>query len=189
MMPVQERGSGNDFRIVKGSVLDIDDLMAVWQFQATLVPFATAVDHGLLPGHRLSDAQREEIAWWSGKTVAVEKLQQLSKVLPAGKSWTEELEVFGDLETTCVTIFSDRGAVVEVNARLDLRTLSAEAGKAVLAFARGLECLLVTDDNLMLKPESSDLGKVIKTSPAYRFVSSPHTFFSRLASLNDGQRP
>ncbi len=87
--------------------------MAVWQFQATLVPFATAVDHGLLPGHRLSHAQREEIAWWSGKTVAVEKLQQLSKVLPAGKSWTEELEVFGDLETTCVTIFSDRGAVVE----------------------------------------------------------------------------
>lgn len=159
--------------------------MAVWQFQTKLVPCATAMDHGLLPGQRLSDAQREEIAWWSGKTIAAEKLQQLSKALPPGKSWTEELEVFGDLETTCVTILSDSGAVVEVNARLDLRTLSPEAGRAVLGFARGLECLLVTDDNLVLKPDSAGLAEAIKTSSAYRFVKDPHAFLSTLATEND----
>ena len=133
------------------------------------------------PGQRLSDAQREEIAWWSGKMVAAEKLRQLSKVLPPGKSWTEELEVFGDLETTCVSLLRDSNTVVEVNACLDLRTLSAEAGKAVLGFARGLECLLVTDDNLVLKPDSAALAEAIQASSAYRFVKDPRAFLSGIA--------
>jgi len=162
--------------------------MAIWQFQTKLVPCTTAADNGLLHGQYLSVGQREEIAWWSGNEIAAVELQLLREVLPAGETWTQELEVFGDLEKTCVTILSESGAVVEVNARFDLRALSVETGKAILDFARGLECLLVTDDNLVLKPDSSSLAEAIKTSPAYRFVKDPLTFFSKLAESTTTER-
>lgn len=156
--------------------------MAVWQFQLKLVPRAVAAAHGLLPGGHLTDSFREEVAWWRDRSLTADALQPLYEILPPGKTWTEELEVLGDLETTCVTILRESGVIVEVHARLDLRTFSAEAGKALLDFARRLECLLLTDENKALNPDSTALAEAIKTSPAYKIVKDPDAFLFNLTA-------
>lgn len=134
--------------------------------------------HGLLPGARLTNSQREGIDWWAAGEVSTNLRQELNKVLPRGESWTEQLEVFGDLEATCITILKEGGVVTNVDARLDLRTLTAQAGKAVLDFARELDCLLMTNRNDLINPDSADLVEAIRTSGAYQFVKDPRGFLS-----------
>ena len=156
--------------------------MAAWQFQIRLLPQAVAATEGLFPGGELAEAQRESIAWWDKSILGSDALKRLREVLPPGKTWSKELEVFGDLETTCVTILREEGRPIEVSARLDLRSLSQETMDAVLDFAQRLNCFLVTDGNTILKPAAAGLAIEIEMSPAYRFVKDPRGFLSDLAA-------
>ena len=161
--------------------------MAVWQFQVRLLPQAVAATEGLFPGGELAEAQRESIAWWDKSKLDSEAMQRLRDVLPLGKTWSKELEVFGDLEATCVTILRDGARPTEVSAKLDLRSLSQGTMDAVLDVAQRLNCFLVTDDNTILKPVAASLAVEIEMSPAYRFVRDPHGFLSDLAAGNESE--
>lgn len=154
--------------------------MAVWQFHVKIIPQRTATTHGLFSGGALTDAQRENIEWWGDSQLDPGALLRLRNVLPPGQTWTEELDVFGELESTCVTIFREGERPRDVNARIDLRVHSGKPALAVLNFARSLECLLVTEGNTIFKPEPADFVSRITVSSAYSFMKEPLGFLSDL---------
>jgi hypothetical protein len=52
----------------------------------------------------VSATERELISEWDDLPLSSEELRQLRQILPVGKSWFNDLEVLGDLESTCLTI-------------------------------------------------------------------------------------
>lgn len=155
--------------------------MATWQFGLSLISQSGAASQGLAAGARLTDAQREELLQLGTYRFSAEAVAQLRRVLMPGRSWSESLEVLGNLESTCVTLLKEHDIVTEVGARLDLRTISPEILEAVLDFAVTAECLLMTDDNKLINPSLPDLKAEIRSSPAYRFVKDPRGFISDIA--------
>ena len=156
--------------------------MAICQFGLHFIPSNVATVQGITAGSRITDTQREELIQWKTKPLHSEVFDRLRQLFTIGKSWSENLEVLGDLESTCVTILRERDRVIEAEARLDLRTVSAEIINAILDFSTAINCQLLTDDNKVINPSLPELKFEIKASAAYRFVKDPRGFIADLAS-------
>ena len=100
--------------------------MAVWQFQIELVPKAVAEANSLRAGMVLTEEQRESVVWWKDQRLPVTLLRDVEKMLPSQKAWSKDLEVFGSLDTSCVTILREGESLVEVHFRFDLREVPIE---------------------------------------------------------------
>jgi hypothetical protein len=159
--------------------------MALWQTNMTLVPSSLLLQHGVRLGATITDADLE-LETWDKSYPPESVIERLAERLPKGKSWSENLAVWGDLDGSCVTILREGGVCVEVNARFDLRTVSREIAAAVLDFARELGCWFVTEDRRVIAAEFSDLSAAIRTSKAYTFLENPNAF---LDELGRSQRP
>lgn len=109
--------------------------MATWQFGFFFISEDVARAHGITAGTLITEVQRDAVIQWSTEPLSSEAVACLRQVLTTGKSWSEDLEVIGDLESTCITFLREQTVVVEVGARLDLRTISAEILTALLGFA------------------------------------------------------
>lgn len=135
--------------------------------------------NSLCPGMFLTREQREAVAWWSDQRLPVALLSDVKKMLPSGKSWSKDLEVLGNLETSCLEIWRERGLPVEVYFRFDVRQLSVELLETAVRFCRDLECWLITDSGKVIEPIFSVMKEEIGESPAYQFVKDPINFISR----------
>lgn len=161
--------------------------MATWQFGFHYIPVNTMSKRELNPGSRVTDTVRDEIIDWSTRQPPSESLSRLRLMLGSGKSWSENLEVLGDLESTCVSIYKAQGMISEISSRVDLRNFSSEILNAMLEFAVEGNCLLLTDDNnRVIGPTLSEVKAEIRNSPAYRFVKDPQGF---IANMTNGGEP
>ena len=151
----------------------------------TLVPSALLLQRGVRLGATITDADLE-LETWDKSCPPEPIIERLSQRLPEGKSWSENLAVWGDLDGSCVTILREGGVCVEVNARFDLRTISREVAAAVLDFARELGCWFVTEDRRVVAAEFGDLSAAIRASKACKFSEDPNAF---LDELGRSQRP
>jgi len=158
--------------------------MAVWQFGIYFIASGVVETRGIVPGMTVSAAEHELITEWDNSTLPSEELRQLRMLLTAGQSWSKDLEVLGDLESTCVTFHKENHSVNSIYARFDLRTLSIEVVNAVMKFASAMGCLLLTDDNKVIASSISDLKTEIKDSSAYRFVRDPKGFIADLGKVS-----
>lgn len=162
--------------------------MAIWQFGFHYVPVNTKPKRELDLRSRVTDQEREEIIDWSISQPPSESLSRLRLMLGSGKSWSENLEILGDLEATCVSIYKAQGVISEISSCVDLRSFSSEILNAMLEFAVEGNCLLLTDDNKLIRPTLSEVKAEIRNSPAYRFVKDPQGFIANMASGGEPER-
>ena len=158
--------------------------MATWQFGLSFLSENLVASHGIAAGTRIKDNQRDELIQQNIESLPSEVVGRLSRVLKAGKSWSESIEVFGDIESTCVSLSKENNLIVEIRARLDLRNISPGTLVAILDFASAVKCLLLTDDNKVIKPTFSELKSEINFSPAYRFVKDPRSFIDEIVDAD-----
>ena len=107
-----------------------------------------------------------------------ESLIKLSSDLPMGKSWHNDLVVYGDLESTCVCVWknSDR---VEISCRFDVSSLKKDVLNTVIDFAKANNLMIVYDGQEVPMTFDSIKGVLIN-SPAYKFLKNPSTFFDSI---------
>ena len=127
--------------------------MAVWQLDLDLVP--TTVLNG-------DDVMRE-----------------LSSFLPKTASWSESVLIWGDIDGNCVQLIDD-GSPPELLLRFDLRIPSVQFIRDLVSFANRMHYQFVKSDGMAIPSTVSDIGAVIATSDAFRFVSSPREFLDSL---------
>ena len=154
--------------------------MAVWQFQIELVPKAVAEANSLCAGMVLTQEQRESIVWWRDQRLPVTLSHDVEKMLPSQKAWSKDLEVFGSLDTSCVTILREGESLVEVQFRFDLRETTIELLETAVQFSRDLQCWLISEGGKVIEPGLSALKDEIRESTAFQFVKDPLSFLSRL---------
>lgn len=107
-----------------------------------------------------------------------ESLIKLSSDLPMGKSWHNDLVVYGELESTCVCVWKDSDRV-EISCRFDVSSLRDDVINALINFAKANDLMLVYDGQEV--PMTFDSIKdVLINSPAYKFLKNPNTFFDSI---------
>ncbi|MCC6966309.1 MAG: hypothetical protein IT391_08490 [Nitrospira sp.] len=143
-----------------------------------LVPQRVAAANSLRPGMVLTREQREAVVWWKDQRLPVAPLSDVKKTLPSGKTWSKDLEVLSNLETSCLEIWREGEFLVEVYFRFDVRELSVELLETAVRFCRDLECWLITDNGKVIEPILSVVKEEIEESPAYRFMKDPIKFIS-----------
>ena len=107
-----------------------------------------------------------------------ESLIELSSDLPMGKSWHNDLVVYGELESTCVCVWKDSDRV-EISFRFDVSSLKKDVLNTVIYFAKANDLMRVYDGQEV--PMTFDSIKdILINSPAYKFLKNPNTFFDSI---------
>ena len=107
-----------------------------------------------------------------------ESLIKLSSDLPMGKSWHNDLVVYGELDGTCVCVWKDSYRV-EISCRFDVSSLKKDVLNTGIDFAKANDLMLVYDGQDV--PMTFDSIKdVIINSPAYKFLKNSSAFFDSI---------
>ena len=103
-----------------------------------------------------------------------ESLIKLSSDLPMGKSWHNDLVVYGELESTCVCVWKDSDRV-EISCRIDVSSLKKSVVNAIINFAKANNLIFFYNKKAVDASLDSIKGILI-TSPAYKFLKNKNTF-------------
>ena len=107
-----------------------------------------------------------------------ESIIRLCSVLPIGKSWHDDLTVYGELDGTCVCVWNNHDSI-EISCRIDVSSLEEDVINALVDFAKANNLTFVYNQKAV--DTSSDSIKVILTnSPAYKFLENPNVFFDNI---------
>ena len=104
----------------------------------------------------------------------------ISLFLKESRSWSKDIRVWGDEQGDYISLLFDSGQVVEVGARVDVRALSKVFIENLCRFARTCDCLLLTEDSILLEADVDRLIHQIGQSKAYSFVSDPVGFLEKV---------
>ena len=107
-----------------------------------------------------------------------ESLIKLSSALPMGKSWHNDIVVYGELESTCVCVWngSDR---VEISCRFDVSSLRDDVINALINFAKANNLTFVYNQEAV-DANLDGIKDVLINSPAYKFLENPNVFFDNV---------
>lgn len=96
--------------------------MAIWQFAIIVLPKKQFSEEHSGTGDRLTKSDYEKIDFWKETHLDKSTFDVFGNVLPRGKSWSDDIHLFGSTDSNCIEIIEDNGKVSEIIARLDMRT-------------------------------------------------------------------
>jgi hypothetical protein len=154
--------------------------MATWQcdFQLILDSWLRA-NYGEMPVS-LPDEILADEDWWQTGSLSNDYAAQLSIFAPRTKSWSENLEMYGAEDGNCVQVLRDKGNIVSVSMRFDLRQIDQQFMTGAILFAHEQQCHWVDFDGKIVASEQTQFLGALKKSRAYRFVSDPHKYFEEI---------
>lgn len=97
--------------------------MSIQQYHFNVIPTDSITDAVLedLKNCSFEDGVDTEPAWLQ-RPVARESFSSVQHILAKGKSWSTNLDIYGDLESNCFEVGSKDGTVVDVSFRIDFTT-------------------------------------------------------------------
>lgn len=87
--------------------------------------------------------------------IATGDFENLQNILLTGKSWRENLHVYGELDSNCIQVTSDNDSIDYMSARIDFRTEYENILAKIISFAEEKR-LLILDEHLHILPNSVD---------------------------------
>lgn len=154
--------------------------MAVWQVEFAIVP-----RRALAGKPRVALPQLMDTDWWSAERLPAGYAQQLAAIAPPGSSSAAELQTWGQEDGNRVDIWSEKGRVTRMIARVDVRRLDARFGAMLLQFARVADAVLVRRDGLVVEPLVGAFGAALRTSEAWKYASDPAAYLASYSEPED----
>jgi hypothetical protein len=159
---------------------ELGRVMAAWQVEFAIVPrrVLTAKPRVTLPEVMDTD-------WWSTERFPAAYSQQLAAIASPGRSWTAELQTWGEEDGNRVDVWSENGKATRMIARVDVRRLDARFGAMLLQFAKVADAVLVRRDGLVVEPLVGAFGAALRSSEAWRYASDPAAFIASYSETDD----
>jgi hypothetical protein len=138
--------------------------MAIWQYVFTVIPCGS-VSNGSFKPTLDEDGLFETEPYWLITKVSTQPFNQIEQILPKGKSWSENLLVFGDLQSNCFEVLFEGDLVVSVSFRIDYTSDYGEVLSSLIEFCimnglsildEGLEPILMNFESVRQIIESSN---------------------------------
>ncbi|AVM49696.1 hypothetical protein [Capnocytophaga sp. oral taxon 878] len=90
--------------------------MALWQYTFTIIPQQYILKD-------ISNEGFEDQLFWEYANIHKEDFMQVNSFLPKTKSWSEYLDIYGNIDSNCLEVFFDReNRVTSVSLRIDFRS-------------------------------------------------------------------
>ncbi|WP_437875515.1 hypothetical protein [Sorangium sp. So ce513] len=102
-------------------------------------------------------------------------------VLGKGASWSSDIDVWGDEDSTCLSMVRDEGRVVEVLFRVDLRNIQRQDLARLLDGFQRARVLLVDETAQLHEPTLAAVLQALQASTAWKYVTDPRAFFASLS--------
>ena len=106
--------------------------------------------------------------------------ERFGTVLPVGRSWSSEIELWGSLDSDRIEVVRELGGAPEVYCRFDLREWKPDL------YGRFIECVhamggrLRTPEGDAVAVEHESFENALRSSTAARFVANPEEFLRTL---------
>ena len=151
--------------------------MAIWQFTIALIPVAWSNQPSNTIESLFSEDGYETAKCWAGHQPKSDWCTAITSFLPKGKSWNNDLLLWGDDETTDVQAWYSDNVLESINVRIDLRGEVQPILEKLVKLTEDLECILFWPEGRMfLQPRILDLKRAIVQSRPYSFVKNPEAF-------------
>ena len=154
--------------------------MAVWQVEFAIVPRRALTTTPRVPLSHILDTD-----WWSTERLPSGYSQQLAAIAPAGSSWTEELQTWGEEDGNRVDVWLENGKAARMIARVDVRRLDAKFAAKLLQFARIADAVFVRRDGVVVEPLVGAFGAALRSSTAWQYASDPAAFIASHSEPDD----
>jgi hypothetical protein len=122
--------------------------MAIWQHQMHLLPREEVVSY-LEKSTSMSYEALNEIDWWKYGRFILMDFEPFESILPRNKSWSDNLALFGEDDSTCIEILFMESKVSEISIRIDLRKDNDFFLEKLCEFAKVNNCVFL-DENLFI---------------------------------------
>lgn len=155
--------------------------MATWQFDFHFIPAASVEQRFRVTPVTLSVADYDRVDWWKASDLLRDIEEDLSRLLPPGRSWDSERATWGEEDGDRFDVLRHGSRISEVYGRLDMRGLSFPFLNRVVEIARRRALLIVTEDRHVIRPSMKELLAAIHRSSSFAFVADPEGFLSQLA--------
>lgn len=165
--------------------------MAIYQYHLTVIPRQTLLRHwNPIPDkvqYRDNPKFNDDlinILWWNDLNTDFDDLEKRIRSFAKQVEWTrasEGIKTFGSNDTNDITISrTELGKVEGITFRVDLREINRIFIDNVLTISKDLDCLLLDSQGNLFEPTHEKLANNIKTSNAFKFVTNPTDFLSKL---------
>ena len=144
--------------------------MALWQFQINIIPY----------GHKYSKIVSDDLVSWKNIHIPKNIDSLILNVLPLGNSWSENIKIYGNNDSTCIELLYENGHIEEISCRLDLRCLSKAMLTGILNFTKSINGAFLIEDRIV-DPEINSVLPYIKNSNAAKFCLNPSEFFEYIS--------
>lgn len=141
--------------------------MAIWQFGCHIISKEKADIRNHL--------DFDEILTWRKQDTSIEEIDFLDKQ----QSWSNKISQYGNTDETCIEFFYENGELLEIECRLDLRSLSREMLENILNYVEKIGGLIFYEGEIY-SPNMSEIIEIIKKSRATRFCKDPIKFLQEL---------
>ncbi|MBO9525215.1 MAG: hypothetical protein J7517_03660 [Sphingobium yanoikuyae] len=157
-------------------------MMSIWQFTFDLIPAACAFKYDA-PLIRLSRDEMNDISLAIPKVNLDIIVNKFQTILPACKSWSRDLLIFGDEDHTNMKIWLDEESIDSITFQLSAYENAQDALiYAICHTAENLNCVFVKRDGTIFQPIIFTLGRMMLQSRAARFVRDPEGFLKALGT-------
>ena len=135
--------------------------MAIWQYKLYFLP-EEEVRSYFPNGGALSENAFSEVQWWKYRQLYLSNFTDVKAVLPLKKSWSDDIMLFGELDSNCSEVFTESGIAVEASARIDLRGDYRDMITLICQFSQNNKLILLDYKWHILPPENIITEKVYK---------------------------
>lgn len=141
--------------------------MAIWQYTFQLIPSGIIEKKIELD----DDGLYETGFFWKIKEKRIEVFNEIGDILPKSLSWTDNLIIYGDLESNCLEVYKDTNYndyVDSASFRIDFRSNYIEILSRIISLSE-LNRLSILDEALNIVPLKLEIIiDIIDNSPQKR---------------------
>lgn len=149
--------------------------MAIWQYEISIL---SASD---IEGDEIHDNTYDNLKGWKRDSVHKKISNLLTPNMIKSESWSENIEIWGEVDKTCFKIFFESDRIIEINVRIDLRYAQDKIVLSnILELCTMLNARIVNSELKLIPPNQIDIVKDINQSSAFKFVSDPKIFIESL---------
>lgn len=145
--------------------------MAIWQCDFQLIP------------ENFKEQNNEWLSGnlWIGYSISNKSIEDLSKIIPLTRSWSEDIIQYGSNDETCVQLFLENEIICDIRIRISINDLDLNKVAAIIEFSKSNNGVLIFDNKIIL-PEIRQIIRALENSDAVKFSENPIKFFTDLNS-------
>ena len=140
--------------------------MAIWQYNFTLIPRASFSDKSLNV-YFDKDGLFEDDIYWDLFSINIDFFSDINAIIPKGKSWSNNIILFGNEEANCFEVYKDEQKVKSVSFRIDFTSNYEDFLRGVIEFALLRNLLIVDEGYNILEPNFLLINNLIESSPQF----------------------